>query len=136
MRIDPPGDGLYIVIDFTFGRMFTIRDADRSVIDMAAPKNWVSGQATRAGSRYVRRNTITLSSVFCTEWQTTDSEGRDVRICPDEDGVMSRTSTHIAAGEPFLAQTASFLHQLQDRAIFRVPPEYHHLAAPPIPGAQ
>ncbi|MSP05534.1 MAG: hypothetical protein EXR05_09970 [Acetobacteraceae bacterium] len=46
LRIDPPGVGLYTVIDFAARRMFTIREADRSAIDMAAPKTWMLGQGS------------------------------------------------------------------------------------------
>lgn len=137
LRIDPPGRGLYTIIDFAAGRMFTVREADRSVIDMAAPKTWMPNlSGGQSGTHYVRRNTLTLSGVTCTEWQTTDSEGRDVRICFDQDGVMHRASAQTQAGELVMAQATEFNHRTQDAAVFRVPAEYRRLAPPPIPGAR
>ena len=36
-RVDPPTEGLFIVIDYRAGRMHTVRLSDRLVVDMAAP---------------------------------------------------------------------------------------------------
>jgi hypothetical protein len=133
LRIDPPGAGLYIVIDFAAGRMFTVRDTDRSVIDMAAPRAWMPGQGN---GRYTRRNATTVSGVPCTEWQTTDSEGRDVRICFDDQGDMLRASVHTPRGEIVLALATELRHETQGRTIFHIPPDYRRLSPPPIPGAR
>lgn len=135
LRIDPPGGGLYVVIDFLAGRMATVREADRSVIEMAAPKAWMPGMGARHG-RYIRRNDIVVSGVPCTEWQTTDSEGRDVRICFNTDGVMIRAAMHTGAGEAILALAAELRRESQDPTIFLVPANYRRLAPPPIPGAR
>jgi len=133
MRIDPPGDGMYVVIDFAAGRMFTVRAADRSVIEMAAPKSWMHGLATgnSAPGRYTRRNATVVSDVSCTEWQTTDSEGRDVRICVDRDGVMIRLNLQTPSGEATLALAADIRREGQGPAVFAVPDDYRRLAPPP-----
>lgn len=133
LRIDPPGGGLYVVIDFLAGRMSTVREADRSVIDMAAPKAWMPGMGH---GRYVRRNETTISGVPCTEWQTTDSEGRDVRICFDPDGVMMRATMQTAAGEATLALATELRRSLQDPTVFLVPASYRRLSPPPVTGAR
>ena len=133
LRIDPPGGGLYVVIDFAANRMFTVRDADRSVIDMAAPKSWMPGQGH---GRYTRRNRTEVSGVPCTEWQTTDSEGQDVRICFDDQGVMLRATVQTPKGEAVLALATDLRREPQNPAIFHVPPEYRRLSPPPIPGAR
>lgn len=132
MRIDPPGDGLYVVIDFGTGRMFTVRAADRSVIEMAAPKTWMhgldAGRSTPA--RYTRRNAIVVSDVSCTEWQTTDSEGRDVRICIDQDGVTIRVNLQTQTGEATLALATEIRREGQGMALFAVPDSYRRLTSP------
>ena len=133
LRLDPPGGGLFVVIDFRGGRMFTVREADRSVIDMAAPKAWMPGLGH---TRYVRGNDITVSGVSCTEWQTKDSEGRDVRICFDADGVMLRASMRTAAGEAILAEATEVRRDAQSPAVFVVPESYRRLSPPPIAGAR
>ena len=133
LRIDPPGAGLYVVIDFATNRMSTVRDADRSVIDMAAPRSWMPGQGQ---GRYIRRNRTEVSGVPCTEWQTTDSEGQDVRICFDDQGDMLRATVQTPKGEAVLALATELRHEPQNPAIFHVPPEYRRLSPPPIPGAR
>lgn len=137
LRIDPPGGGLYVVIDFLAGRMSTVREADRSVIEMAAPKAWMPGMGPGNGhGRYVRRNETMVSGVPCTEWQTTDSEGRDVRICFDIDGVMIRATMQTAAGEATLALATELRRSAQDPTVFLVPASYRRLMPPPIAGAR
>lgn len=129
LRLDPPGKGLHVVIDFAAGRMFTVRAADRSVIEMAAPKSWMPGLS---GARYTRRNADRVSGVPCTDWETTDSEGNVVLICLTEDGVMLRA----AQGARVLVIAAELRHQPQAAPVFQVPENYRRLAPPPIPGAQ
>ena len=133
LRIDPPGGGLYVVIDFLAGRMSTVREADHSVIEMAAPKTWMPGMGH---GRYTRRNDTTVSGVSCTEWQTTDSEGRDVRICFDPDGVMIRATMQTTAGEATLAQATDLRRGPQDPTVFLVPASYRRLSPPPVAGAR
>ena len=133
LRIDPPGSGLYVVMDFLAGRMFTVREADRSVIDMAAPKAWMPGMGH---GRYTQCNVVTVSGVSCTEWQTTDSEGREVRICLDADGVMIRATMQTAAGEATLALATEVRRESQDPVVFAVPASYRRLTPPPIAGAR
>jgi hypothetical protein len=132
MRIDPPGDDLYVVIDFGAGRMFTVRAADRSVIEMAAPRTWMHGLGTGRSTpgRYTRRNAIVVSDVSCTEWQTTDNEGRDVRICIDQDGVTIRVNLHTPAGEATLALATEIRREGQGVAVFAVPDFYRRLTPP------
>ncbi len=132
LRLDPPGGGIYVIIDFAAGRMSTVRDADRSVIEMTAPKTWMPGLGQ---AHYTRRNTSTVAGVPCTEWQTTDSEGRDVHICLDHDGVMLRVNLHGNSGAATLAVAVERHAEPQAPALFQVPTAYRRLAPPPMPGA-
>jgi len=135
MRIDPPGDAMYVVIDFAAGQMFTVRAADRSVIAMAAPKGWMHGLGTGNTSpgRYTRRNAAVVSDVSCTEWQTTDNEGRDVRICIDRDGILIRLNLQTPSGEATLALATDIRREGQGASVFAVPADYRRLT--PQPGA-
>jgi len=133
LRLDPPGGELRVVIDFASARMFTVRDADRSVIEMAAPESWMPGLG---GARYTRRNAERVSGVSCTNWQTTDSEGQVVLICLTEDGVMLRVARHSAAGDRVLSIATELHHAPQAAPLFGVPQNYRRLAPPPIAGAR
>jgi len=133
LRLDPPGEGLRVVIDFAAARMFTVRDADRSVIEMAAPKSWMPGLGA---ARYTRRNAGRVSGVSCTNWETTDSEGHVVLICLTEDGVMLRVARHTAAGDHVLSLATELHHTPQAAPVFGVPQDYRRLAPPPIAGAR
>jgi hypothetical protein len=133
LRLDPPGGGLRVVIDFAAARMFTVRDADRSVIEMAAPESWMPGLG---GARYTRRNAERVSGVPCTNWETTDSDGHAVLICLTEDGVMLRVARRGAAGDRVLSLATELHRAPQAAPLFGVPQNYRRLAPPPIAGAQ
>lgn len=129
-RIDPPGGGLYVVVDQAKGRMFTVRDADRAVIDMAAPRAWMPGINA---SGFERGAATIVAGLACTEWTTRDSERRNVRLCMTEDGVMLRAQT--TSGEA-LATATTVQYQQQNANVFHVPPDYRRLAPPPLPQAR
>ena len=129
LRLDPPGGGLFIVIDTMAGRMYTVRAADRSVIGMAAPRSWMPGLGA---ATYVRRNPDVVAGTACTDWETKDSEGRPVRACITADGVMLRA----ALGARVLVVATELRHEPQAAPLFQVPQNYRRLAPPPIPDAQ
>ena len=130
MRIDPPGGGLYVVIDQLRGRMFTVRDADRSVIDMAAPRSWMPGIT---GGSFLPRGQDHIIGHPCTNWQTTDSERRTIVMCVTEDGLMLRAAT--VDGKPLLA-ARSVHYASQDASVFHVPADYRRLSPPPLSNAR
>lgn len=130
MRIDPPGGGLYVVIDQSRGRMFTVRDDDRSVIDMAAPRAWMPGIT---GGSFIPRGQDQIIGHACMNWQTTDSERRAVVMCVTTDGVMLRAAT--IDGTPLLT-ARSVQYGLLGAAVFHVPVDYRRLSPPPIPNAR
>jgi hypothetical protein len=128
LRIDPPGDGLHVVIDNARGRMVTVRAADRSLIDMPAPAAWMPGIGA-AG--YVRGRDDVVAGLPCTEWRTRDSEGRGVRACFTADGMLLRAVTE--AGQVLLL-AVDVRRAAQDPALFAIPAGYRRLAPPPLPG--
>ncbi len=112
-RVDPPTEGLFIVIDFRAGRMRTVRLSDRLVVDMAAP-------ATGAGTpdaAYVRQGEDQVAGLTCTDWQATATDGRSTVACITTDGVLLRAT----AGGHMLLSAASVDYAPQAPALFATP---------------
>jgi hypothetical protein len=122
MRIDPPAPGLHVIIDYVARRMSVVRDATRSVIEMAAPDGMADAIGGNAGRGYVRRGQATVAGRACTEWQTRDSEAHTVLVCITEDGVLLRAGTV----EHVRVSAVSVQYAPQDPATFRVPIDYVH----------
>ncbi len=108
-RVDPPTEGLFVVIDYQAGRMHTVRVSDRLVLDMAAPAS--------GGGTYVRQGEDQVAGLACTEWEATASDGRRTVACITEDGVMLRAS----AGGSTLLSAVSVDYAPQDPTLFAVP---------------
>ena len=87
LRVDPPTAGLYVIIDLAARRMSTVRMADKTVIEMAAPDN-VTGMPDSAAADAVRRGEDTVAGLACTEWDMTDAAGEAARLCLTADGVL------------------------------------------------
>jgi hypothetical protein len=125
MRIDPPGAGLYVIIDYLARRMSVVREVNRSVIEMAAPE----GEAGMAGGlpagSYVRRGEDIVAGQACTEWATRDRDLRQAVVCITADGVLLRA----ASEGQVLASAVSVQYAPQDPALFQVPPGYVHRSA-------
>jgi hypothetical protein len=125
MRIDPPAPGLHVIIDYVARRMSVVRDATRSVVEMAAPDNpggIVDGSKPASG--FVRQGEATVAGQACTEWQTLDREAQPVLVCITTDGVLLRAAT---AGEVRVS-AVSVQYGPQDPAAFRVPADYERHA--------
>lgn len=129
MRIDAPGPGLYVLIDYPAHRMAIVRSAERSVIDMPTPSRapWVG--AGLAGAGYARAGAGRVANTPCAEWQDPQSAGdrTPTTICVTEDGVLLR----VRQDQRVLAQADSVTYGPQDTALFRVPDGFtHHPARP------
>ncbi len=124
MRIDPPSPGLHVIIDYLARRMSVVRDATRSVVEMAAPDNLAEMIGGKA-ARFVRGGEATVAGQACTEWQTLDRDARPVAVCITADGVLLRAAT--ADGVRVSAVSVRYLPQ--DPEAFRVPADYAHHAA-------
>ncbi len=125
MRIDPPGPGVYVIIDYVARRMSMVRDATKSVVEMAAPDSIGEVMGTGGSAGYVRRGEATVAGLACTEWQTVDRDSRPALVCITADGVLLRAST---PDQP-LVSAVSVNYAPQDPAAFRVPADYVHRAA-------
>jgi hypothetical protein len=108
-RVDPPTEGLFVVIDYKAGRMRTVRLSDRLVVDIAAPP-------TGSGA-YVRQGEDLVAGLACTNWQATATDGQPTVACITADGVLLRA----AAGDRTLLTAASVDYAAQDPALFATP---------------
>jgi hypothetical protein len=120
MRIDPPTTGLYVIIDYVARRMSVVREANRSVIEMAAPEGGTGVAGGLAAGSHVRRGEDNVAGLACTEWETRDRDGRQALVCITADGVLLRAGS---AGQT-LASASSVRYAPQDPAAFRIPPDY------------
>jgi hypothetical protein len=125
MRIDPPTRGLYVIIDYVARRMSVVRDANRSVIDMAAPRDMTQLGGNPGGGAYVRRGEDSVAGVACTVWETMDRDGGRTLACITADGVLLRAN---AAGQTLVTAT-EVQYAPQDPAAFHVPADYVHRSA-------
>jgi hypothetical protein len=124
-RIDPPTTGLFVIIDYVARHMSVVREANRSVIEMAAPED-MPGVAAKPGiGGYVRRNDDSVAGLPCTEWETRDRDGQPALVCITADGVLLRAR---AQGR-LLVSAVSVRYGPQDPAAFRVPADYTHRSA-------
>ncbi len=121
LRIDPPTSGLYVIIDLAARRMSTVRSAERTVIEMAAPDN-VTGMPNSAAAAAVRQGADTVAGLACTEWDMTDAAGEAARLCLTDDGVLLRAR---ADGRTLLSAETVHYGPL-DAALFQVPAGYTH----------
>ena len=118
LRLDPPSAGLYVIIDLAARHMSTVRVADRSVIETAAPANLVGVPDSAAGA--LRQGEDMIAGLACTEWQIKDAVGQATLVCLTQDGVLLRAR---ARGRTLLSAEAVRYGPL-DPALFQVPPDY------------
>ena len=119
LRVDPPTAGLFVIIDLAARRMSTVRTADKTVIEMAAPDN-VTGMPDDAAADAVRRGTDTVAGLACTEWDMTDAAGEAARLCLTIDGVLLRARS----GGRTLLRAETVQYGPLDAELFRVPAGY------------
>ena len=119
LRVDPPAPGLYVIIDFAARRMSTVRLAERTVIEMAAPDN-VTGMPDSAAAAAVRQGADTVAGLPCTDWDMADAAGGMARLCLTDDGVLLRAR---ADGRTLLS-AESVRYGPLDAELFRVPAGY------------
>jgi hypothetical protein len=119
-RIDPPSTGLHVIIDYAASRMSIVRDATRSVVEMAAPDNLDGMIGRGTASEFVRGGTATVAGQTCTEWRTLDREAHPAVVCITADGVLLRAGT----ADQVRVSAVSVLYVSQDPAAFRVPTDY------------
>jgi len=102
--------------------MSVVREADRSVMEMAAPDDTTGVTDNTGAGGYVRRGEETVAGLACTDWETHDRDGRQALLCITADGVTLRAGVDGRT----LVTAVSVQYAPQDPAEFRVPADYVH----------
>jgi hypothetical protein len=110
--LDPPNQGLFMVIDYRAGRMQPVRLPDRLVLDTPAPPP--------SPGVYARVGEDRVAGLACAEWEATATDGRRTLACITEDGVMLRAE----AGGRLLVEATAVNYAPQDPALFAPPPGF------------
>lgn len=132
LRIDPPTPGMWVVMDTRTRRMATVRDDNRSVLEIEGPQTMpgptMPGPAPAASAGFQRDRDDSVAGLPCTQWRTRDVTGTPTLACITADGVLLRAS---AAGR-VLVEALHVAYVRQDPAVFRIPQDYQKLTPPPV----
>ncbi len=126
LRVDPPTPGMWVVVDTRAKRMATVRDGERSVLEIDSTQ---AMPAPAPGAAFENSGTDTVAGTPCTEWQTRDATGTPTLVCITADGVLLRA---IATGR-VLVEALHLAYVPQDAAVFRIPEGYRRIDPPPGP---
>ena len=127
LRVDPPAQDMYMVVDYRARRMMVVRPADRAVLDLDAAGPGLPGAPS--DGKFARQASQTIAGLACTDWQTLDAAGVPAVICLTADGVMLRASRD---GQILLLATrVSYAPQEADA--FDMPAGYRHITPPQQP---
>jgi len=127
LRIDPPIPGLWMVVDTRTRRLATVRDSERSVLEIESPQA-LPWPAPAAGAAFQRHGDDTVAGVSCTEWQTADMTGAPTLACITGDGVLLRASV---AGR-VVVEALHVRYAAPDASVFRIPEDYRKITPPPV----
>lgn len=130
LRVDPPVEGMYMLVDYDRKRMSMVRETEHAAIDMNAPANIVAGVQTRIDST-TRGKDETIAGLTCTNWQTTDLANKPATACLTADGVLLQVRSQ---GRIMLtADRVSY--EPQRAALFQVPEGFLRIPASKALGA-
>ncbi|MGI3778833.1 MAG: hypothetical protein ACRYGC_16200 [Janthinobacterium lividum] len=129
LRVDPPGEGVFMIVDYAAHSMEMVEIGARQVIDMPPPPGL--GAAAPSGARFERLGQASVADTACTEWRTTDMQGAAATVCLTPDGVLLRA----ASGSRVMAEATRVSYAPQDTILFRVPDGYRHVAPAAAPAA-
>jgi len=124
LRLDPPTQGVYMILDYSAHRMVMVNDTERATIDAPAPARTPFGAPLGAGT--VRHGTDRVAGLECTEWETGDTAGQPTLACFTADGVMLRARR----GDAVLVEADRVAYGPLDDALFVVPASYHRGGRP------
>ena len=122
LRVDPPGEGVFMIVDYAARRMQMVEIGAHEVIDMPPPPGL--GAAAPSGARFERLGEATVAVTSCTEWRTTDMQGSATTVCLTTDGVLLRA----ASGGRVMIEATRISYEPQDTVLFQVPDGYRHVA--------
>jgi hypothetical protein len=126
LRVDPPSPGIFMVLDTRSHRMETVREADRTVLQVDQANMVALG--VQSAASFTRRGTSQVAGLDCTQWETTDNAGKPTLACITEDGVLLRA----VAGGRVMVVAAEVRYVGQGEAVFRIPADYRRIIAPPV----
>ncbi len=122
LRVDPPGEGVFMIVDYAARRMQMVEIGPREVIDMPTPPGL--GAAASSDARFERLGEAIVAVTSCTEWRTTDMQGSATTVCLTPDGVLLRA----ASGGRVMIEATRVSYAPQDTALFGIPDGYRHVA--------
>ncbi|MGI4975334.1 MAG: hypothetical protein ACRYG6_00165 [Janthinobacterium lividum] len=129
LRVDPPGEGVFMIVDYAAHSMEMVEIGARQVIDMPPPPGL--GAAAPSGARFERLGEASVAAASCTEWRTTDMQGSATTVCLTPDGVLLRASS----GGRVMIEATRVSYAPQDAVLFLVPDGYRHVAPAAPAGA-
>jgi hypothetical protein len=128
LRIDPPTPGLWIVVNTRTRRLATVRESDRSVLEIDSAQ---AMPAPPPDADFLRHGNDTVADVPCTEWLTTDMAGEATLACITGDGVLLRA----IAARGVLLEALHLNYATQDPSLFQIPQDYRRIQPKPLKGA-
>lgn len=87
LRVDPPVDGMYMIVDYDAKHMSMVREAQHAALEMNAPDGIALGVQNRLDAT-TRGSDERIAGLTCTNWQTTDLSNRPATVCLTPDGVL------------------------------------------------
>ncbi len=129
LRIDPPIQGLFVIVDYDRKRMSMVRDAEHAAVDMDAPAAVLAGLQNRLDTT-TRGADERVAGLTCTNWQTTDAANKPATVCITADGVLLQVRSQ---GQVVLT-ASSVRYGPQQAALFQVPEDYVRVPAGQLPG--
>jgi hypothetical protein len=128
LRVDPPTPGLWVVMDTRTHLLSTVREADRTVLELTSAQAQLGPGLPAGAAGFTRRGAADVAGLSCTEWETRDMSGVPVLACITTDGVLLRAR----AGARVLVEALHVAFAPQDPSVFRVPADYRRIAPPPL----
>ncbi len=125
LRVDPPAQGVYTIMDYHAHKLLVVSDAQRSVMLMHAAAN-VTAPGVSPTAKFVRGGQGSVAGLACTDWQTSDFTGQPTTVCLTDDGVLLRAKR----GDHVLVQAAQVAYGPIDPGVFKVPADYHEESPP------
>jgi hypothetical protein len=116
-RVDPPGNGTYMITDYEARRMIVVQPAQRLATILPAPGGPIAQHGVPATGDYRRLGQQTIAGFACTDWNTRDVSGRESIVCLTADGVMLRAMQD----NRVLVQATHIEEVPQPAALFAIP---------------
>jgi hypothetical protein len=121
LRVDPPGAGLYMIVNYAEDRLSVVRAQDRSVLRLPAAAARLPGAGA---TRFARLGERSIAGLACTEWRTEDTAGLPAELCLTADGVLLGARS----GMRVMLAASRVDYAPQPAVLFQVPDDYRVVA--------